>query len=117
MELTNDDVFDFIFREEYAKIPFIFRFSRKRVKIAGSILGALVIGMCVTSAMFKGMNGITALIVAAVLTLLVAGWMHLASLYEQKALKKASQFTFKYSVAERERWHSRTDLLKQKSFE
>ena len=25
MEMTNDQVFDFIFREEFEKIPFIFR--------------------------------------------------------------------------------------------
>jgi len=74
-------------------------------------------GMCVTSAILKGMNGITALIVAALLILLIAGWLQMALLYEQKALKKASQFTFKYSVAEREKWHSRIDLLKQKGFE
>ncbi|MCR5488713.1 MAG: hypothetical protein K6F03_01425 [Saccharofermentans sp.] len=46
--------------------------------------------MCVTSAILKGMNGITALIVAALLILLIAGWLQMASLYEQKALKKAS---------------------------
>ena len=117
MELTNDEVFDFIFHEEYAKIPFIFRFSRRRAKIVGAILGVLVLGMCVTTHILTSMSGITSVIIAAVLCILVAGWMQAASMFEDRALKKASQFTFKYSLAERERFHSRVNLIKQKSFE
>ena len=115
MELTNDEVFDFIFHEEYAKIPFIFRFSRRRAKIVGAILAVLVLGLCVTTHILTSMSGITSVIIAAALCVLVAGWMQLASLFEERALKKASQFTYKYSIAEREMSRSRVDILKQKS--
>lgn len=117
MEMTNDQVFDFIFKEEFEKIPFIFRFSRKRAKIVAGILAALVIGMCVTTSILKSFDGITAVIIAAVLTAIVAGWMSLAVAFEKRAFAKASMFTFKYSLSERERYHSRVDLIKSKSFE
>ena len=115
MELTNDEVFDFIFHEEYAKIPFIFRFSRRRAKIVGAILGVLVLGLCVTTHILTSMSGITSVIIAAVLCVLVAGWMQLASLFEERALKKASQFTYKYSIAEREMSRHRVDIIKNQS--
>ena len=117
MELTNDEVFDFIFREEYAKIPFIFRFSRRRAKIVGAILGALVLGMCVTTHILNSMDGIASVIIAAVLCIIVAGWMQAASMFEDRALRKASQFTFKYSLAEREMSRSRVNRIRQKSLE
>lgn len=116
MEMTNDQVFDFIFEEEFNKIPFIFRFSRRRVKITGVILGILVLGMCVTSTMLEDINGFTAVIVAALLTAVVAGWMSLAIAFEKKAFAKASAFTYKYSISERERMQSRVDLIRSKSF-
>ncbi len=117
MEMTNDQVFDFIFEEEFNKIPYLFRFSRRRVKITAVILGVLVFGMCVTTTILKSMNGVTAVIIAALLTALVAGWMSLAIAFEKRAFAKASAFTYKYSISERERYRSRVDLIKTKSFE
>lgn len=116
MEMTNDQVFDFIFEEEFNKIPFIFRFSRRRVKISAVILGALVLGMCVTTSMLETIDGFTAVIVAALLTAVVAGWMSLAIAFEKKAFAKAAAFTYKYSISERERNQSRVNLIKAKSF-
>ena len=116
MEMTNDQVFDFIFEEEFNKIPYLFRFSRRRVKIAAIVLGVLVLGMCVTTTVLESMNGVTAVIIAAVLTAIVAGWMSLAIAFEKRAFAKASEFTYKYSISERERSNSKVNLIKAKSF-
>lgn len=117
MEMTNDQVFDFIFREEFEKIPFIFRFSRRRVIISAVVLGVLFAGMCITTTALKTMSGITAVIIAAALTAIVAAWMMVAVAFEKRAFSKASEFAFKYSIAERERCNSRINLIKSKSFE
>ena len=117
MEMTNDQVFDFIFEEEFNKIPYLFRFSRRRVKISAVILGVLVVGMCATTTVLHSVNGVTAVIVAAVLTAIVAGWMSLAIAFEKRAYARASAFTFKYSIAERERSQARVNLIRLKSLE
>ena len=117
MRLTNDEVFNYMLKEEFDKIPFIFRFSKLRTKIAVSVLIVLLIAMCIFSFAVNGTQGLPALVVAAVLTALVAAWMTLGKVFENRAFKKASNFTFKYSVADRQRYASIMEDIRIKSMD
>jgi hypothetical protein len=94
----------------------IFRFSRRRIKIVVASLAVAIVGIVVLAAAFKCMNLFTAVVTGASLTVLVTGWMTLANAFENRAIKKASDFTFMFSLAEREKCNSQIDILKRKSF-
>ena len=38
MRMENDDNFNFLFNEEFEKIPFVFRFSKKRLIVVVAIM-------------------------------------------------------------------------------
>ena len=119
MEMTYDikknQVFDAIYNDEFNKIPFIFRFNRRRIKIVVATLAAAIVGIVVLAAAFKCMNLFTAVVTGASLTVLVTGWMTLANAFENRALKKASDFSFMFSLAEREKESSQIDLIKRQT--
>ena len=90
MSIDNDEVFSFILDEEFEKIPFIFRFCKRRIKITLTLLGILFAGMCICSSIFGWMNGALIIIVAGCITAAVAGWMCIAAEFEKRAFRKAS---------------------------
>ena len=65
MSIDNDDVFSFILDEEFNKIPFIFRFSKRRIKIGLGIMVAGFAAMCILSTAVNCIDGATAIIAAA----------------------------------------------------
>ena len=121
MEVTYDmkknQVFDTIFNDEFNRIPFIFRFSRRRIMIVIAALAVAIIGVVVAAAGFKCLDLFTAVVTGASITIFVTGWMSLANAFENRALKKASDYTFLFSLAEREKSSSQIDLIKRKSLE
>ena len=52
MRLENDDNFNFLYNEECEKIPFLFRFNRKRVKIAVIVMIVLFVAMLLLTTAF-----------------------------------------------------------------
>lgn len=125
MKIENDNVLNELFEEEFEKIPFLFRFSRKRIIIMLSIMCALIISTIVLIVLFyrsgtyemsstlpgflyqksikaydTGLGiGLVISGTALVLTILmiVAG-----KLFEERAFKKAAVLANKISIAERE---------------
>ncbi len=125
MRIENDNVLNEIFEEEFEKIPFLFRFSKKRLIITLSVMGALLISTIVLIVLFyrsgtyemsstlpeflyqksikvydTGLGiGLVISGTALVLTVLmiVAG-----KLFEERAFKKAAVLANKISIAERE---------------
>ena len=107
MSLDNDEVFSFVLDEEFNKIPFLFRFSKKRIKITLGIMAAGIAATCICSTAAKCIDSATAIIAAATFTAVIAGWMSLAAAFERRAFSRASSFVFRYRVSERERNFSR----------
>lgn len=103
MSIDNDDVFSFILDEEFNKIPFIFRFSKRRIKIGLGIMGAGFAAMCILSTAVNWIDGATAIIAAAAFTAIVAGWMSIAVRFEKRAFSNASSLAYRYRIAEQER--------------
>ena len=103
MSMENDEIFDICYTDEFNKIPYIFRFSRLRIKIVMAVLGGLILGAAVLSTIIMGEACIQALMISAIFVALVSGWMVLSKLFEKRAFKKATDLTFRYRIAERER--------------
>ena len=112
MTNDNDEIFNFILDEEFNKIPFLFRFNRRRVKITLGIMGAGIAAMCICSTAAKCIDGAIAIIASAAFTAIIAGWMSLAVAFEKRAFSRASSFVFRYSVSEREKSFSRAQSCK-----
>jgi len=110
MTMENDEIFDICFTDEFNKIPYIFRFSRTRIKIVMFILAVLILVAAVLSTILMGEKCIIALMLSATCVALVSGWMVLSALFEKRAFKKATDLTFRYRIAERERIADRIRL-------
>ena len=108
MSIDNDEVLAFILDDEFNKIPFLFRFSKKRIKIGMGVMAAGFAAMCFFSTASGHLNGITAIIGAAAFTAVIAGWMSIAVAFEKRAFSRASAFAYRYRIAESERSFYRT---------
>lgn len=130
MKIENDNVLNELFEEEFEKIPFLFRFSRKRIIIMLSIMCALIISTIVLIVLFYrsgnyelsstlpgfiyqksirvydkrlgiGLFISGAALVITILMMLAGKW------FEERAFKKASILANKISIAEREAENNR----------
>ena len=124
MRLENDKEFNFLFEEEYKKIPWIFRWSQKR------FIGALIfMGVCFVAAMIflalfndsaeyvtmpsfggyeMGFNDynyafLIAMIICFAVIAVMAAWMVLSKLLENRAFKKATELNNMIFLTERHR--------------
>ena len=113
MRLENDDVFNTLYRDEFYRIPALFRFSSKRIRIIFPVWIFLIVAMCITSSIFystketiklapavTGYEPITVcnynysilavVIVLALIVVLLSLWMVISKLYEKRAFAKAT---------------------------
>ena len=127
MRLENDDNFNFLYNEEFEKIPFLFRFSKRRYKIALIVMLVLFVATLVLITVFYStrytikiptlipqsttesyqyvsyykFEYMVATLLTGLLTALIAGWMTIAKLLEKRAFKKASNLSNMIFLSER----------------
>ncbi len=122
MRLYNDKNLQLLYEEEFQKIPYIFRFGRKRAKICVIALGVLIVITLLFAFLtyhsrtlvvtFEGTNFdiydyvydhffSNVLKIACGVTFLLAAWIGIASLFEKKAFKKASNFAQMIAINEK----------------
>ena len=125
MRLENDKVFNELYDEEFEKIPFLFRFSRKRCIIAFAVTGGLTVLMLILTTILQetsrtvlidAMPGhdpfmintfdsrvVTALIIVAVAVFMLTLWIVIAKWFEKRAFTKASKLANMIFLSERHR--------------
>ena len=125
MHVENDDNFTFLFNEEFEKIPWLFRFSKRRFKGSLITIGVFFIAglvcwhLFLNSAKYTVINTVDAahkfgfneynyvylflLIICFAVIVVITGWMSLAKLFEQRAYKKASNLSNRIFLSERHR--------------
>ena len=122
MRLENDDVFNTLYNEEFAKIPVIFRFGKKRIKAVLIITAVFIVATLVLSTMFfesrtaasiDTLPGyslhfnnynyayLIAMIITGLVVILLTGWMVLSTLFEKRAFAKASNLANMIYLSER----------------
>jgi TRAP-type C4-dicarboxylate transport system permease small subunit len=126
MRIENDEVFNAYFAMEFDRIPFVFRFGKKRLKVMVPVLIFLIVLMCVSWSVFYStqeshyisppLDGyepicinsydyriLAVTIVAAILVFLVSLWMVISELYERRAFAKATDLTARLTIDRQER--------------
>ena len=126
MRLENDDVFNTLYRDEFSKIPAMFRFSRKRIMIVFPIWIFFIVAMCITTSIFYETKQeivlpataagyepvrvatynygiLTVAIVFAVIVVLLSIWMVLSKIYEKRAFAKATDLSARLNEYEIQR--------------
>lgn len=114
MSIENDNNFNFLFNEQFEKIPLLFRFSRKRFITSIIVMAVFFIAGMVFLRLFydsgeyvkiPSLGGYTfgfneynyvfliLMIVCFAVIALLAGWIVLAKLFEQRAFKKATELS------------------------
>ena len=114
MSIENDNNFNFLFNEQFEKIPLLFRFSRKRfiasiIVMAVSFLAGMVFmrlfydsGEYVSVPSLGGYTFgfneynyvfLILMIVCFAIIALIAGWIVLSKMFEQRAFKKATELS------------------------
>ena len=122
MRLENDDVFNTLYNEEFAKIPLIFKFGKKRIKAVLIITAVFIVATLVLSTMFfesrtaasiDTLPGyslhfnnynyayLIAMIITGLVVILLTGWMVLSTLFEKRAFAKASNLANMIYLSER----------------
>ena len=127
MRLENDNVFNELYEEEFNKIPFLFRFSRKRFKVViittivlfasmliltsvfystgkSEVIAAPISPLTTGSQMVVNMynNGVlVAVIIVAAIVVLLALWMFIAKQFEKRAFSKATKLANMIYLSER----------------
>ena len=115
MSIENDNNFNFLFNEQFEKIPLLFRFSRKRF-IASLIVMAVffLAGMIFLKLFYDSGEYVTVpslggtysfgfneynyvflilMIACFAVIALIAGWIVLAKMFEQRAFRKATELS------------------------
>ena len=125
MRMENDDNFTFLFNEQFEKIPWLFRFSKRRFIGSLIAIGVFVIAGLVCwnlfsfSAEYTVINSVDAahqfgfndyeylylylMIFCFAVIVVIAGWMCLAKVFEQRAFKKATNLSNMIYLSERHR--------------
>lgn len=127
MRLENDSDFIFLYNEEFEKIPFLFRFTRKRYRIALIVMAVSFVAMGVFITIFYNTQTaelmpavipqstvgsyqyvsnyqygyMVATLICGLIVALMAGWMVFAKLFEKRAFKKASELSNMIYLSER----------------
>lgn len=105
MRLENDNVLNELYDEEFGKIPFIFRFSRKLFIIAFLTICILLFTTVALIFAFYGNvnsqgNITTALLFTGVALCLLVVWVIIGKLFEDRAFKKASHLAQMIHISE-----------------
>ena len=124
MGLETDEIFQELYEEQYLKIPFIFRFSKKRFKVTLIILGVLIVlalgliaafygtGEYVTMETLPGhefgfnnydFSYLIAFIFTMCIVVVVALWLVIGDLLQKRAFAKASRLANMIFLSERHR--------------
>ena len=114
MSIENDDNFTFLYNEQFEKIPLLFRFSRKRFIASLIVMGVFFIaGMIFMSLFYNsgeyikipslggysfGFNDynyifLILMIICFAVIAVIAGWIVLSKLFEQRAFRKATELS------------------------
>lgn len=127
MRLENDNVFNELYEEEFNKIPFLFRFSRKRFKVVIITTIVLFVSMLILTSVFYSTgkaevidapfspittgsqmvvnmynNGVlVAVIIVGIVVALLAFWMFIAKQFEKRAFRKATNLANMIFLSER----------------
>ena len=127
MRLENDNVFNELYEEEFNKIPFLFRFSRKRFKVVIITTIVLFVSMLILTSVFYSTgkaevidapfspittgsqmvvnmynNGVlVAVIIVGIVVALLAFWMFIAKQFEKRAFRKATNLANMIYLSER----------------
>ena len=109
-----EEIFGFVFQEELAKIPAVFKPGTKLIKVMLIVLAVLVIAMIVTVSIYyrtaeygavKNIRGMAIQVVTydnrvlvlqialAVITVLISGWLVISKALEKRAYRKATTFS------------------------
>ena len=121
--MINDNNFTFLFNEEFNKIPWLFRFSKRRFIGSLITIGVFFISGLVfwhffcNSAQYTVINSVDAahkmgfndynytylflMILCFAVIVVIAGWMSLAKVFEQRAFKKATNLSNMIFLSER----------------
>ena len=115
MRLENDKVLNELYDEQFDKIPFVFRFSRRRFFISLAVMAVLLISMVVLIVMFYrsgNYNGIvniydnnfgSGVVLTGIALAAVSGWICLSKWFEDRAFKKASNLAHMIHLSEQHR--------------
>ena len=127
--MENDETFTFLYNDEYEKLPKLLRFSKKRYKIALTVMLVLLPVVCILTTVFYSTGKtemvpsilqqstigtyqlintyeygyLYAALVGAVVIALLGGWMLIARVFERRAYKRASHLSNMYYLEERHR--------------
>ena len=123
MHFENDENFNFLFNEEFEKIPWLFRFSKRRFIASLIIIGVFLLAGMVflnlfyDSAQYQTIASIDAahsfgfndynytylyiMILCFSVIVVISGWMTLAKVFERRAFKKASNLSNMIFLTER----------------
>lgn len=123
--MENDDNFNFLFNEEFEKIPFLFRFSKKRLIVVVAIMviaiasATIFLNLFYDSAVYVTVPSIDAahimwfndynytFLIAMILSVAVvaflAAWIVLAKLFEKRAFRKVTKLCNMINISERSR--------------
>ena len=114
MSIENDDNFTFLYNEQFEKIPLLFRFSRKRFIASLIVMGVFFIAGMVFMSLFYnsgeyikipslggysfGFNDynyifLILMIICFAVIAVIAGWIVLSKLFEQRAFRKATDLS------------------------
>ena len=130
MRLENDDVFNGYYQMEFDRIPYIFRFGRKRIKVMFSVLIVFIVATCATWSIFYSTKEshyiapakagyepvcinsydyriLIVAIVLAILVMLISLWMTLSLVYERKAFAKATDLAARLNIEREEKVRER----------
>ena len=125
MHFENDENFNFLFNEEFEKIPWLFRFSKRRFIASLIIIGVLLIaGMIFLNLFYEsaeyqtiasvdaahsfGFNDynytfLIAMILSVAVVAFLAAWIVLAKLFEKRAFRKVTKLCNMINISERSR--------------
>ena len=115
MSIENDNNFNFLFNEQFEKIPILFRFSRKRFIASIIVMAVFFVAGMIFLRLFDdsgkyvtiptmgggysfGFNEYNYLymylmIMCFAVIALIAGWITISKIFEQRAFKKATELS------------------------
>ena len=121
--MINDNNFTFLFNEQFEKIPWLFRFSKRRFTASLIIIGVFFVAALVFYHLFSNSAEYTVItsvdaahyfgfndyeytymylmILCFAVIAVIAGWMTLAKVFEKRAYKKAANLSNMIFLTER----------------
>ena len=129
MRLENDQIFNELYEEEFNKIPYLFRFSQKRFKVALIIMLVAFGSMCILTSFFYNSGRaeviqapipvyttgsemvvntyeygyLIAAISCGLVAVLLSLWMVISKQFEKRAFRKATSLSNMIFLSERHR--------------